>query len=130
MPSFSQQSLERLSTCDQRLQDLFNEVIKYRDCTILCGHRGREDQEKALASGNSKAAYGQSKHNYVPSCAVDAMPYPINWEDLNGLREFAGFVQGVAATMGLEVRWGGNFKGFFDGPHYELTDTSHSVIAE
>lgn len=128
MPSFGKTSLGRLSTCDERLQKLFSEVIKHRDCTILCGHRGQEDQETAFNSGNSKARYGQSKHNYSPSCAVDVMPYPINWDDIKGLHEFAGFVQGIAAVMGIEIKWGGTFKGFFDGPHYELLDTSRSRI--
>jgi peptidoglycan L-alanyl-D-glutamate endopeptidase CwlK len=128
MRSFSANSLLTLETCDPRLQKLFREVIKHRDCIIICGHRNKEDQEEAFRQGKSKSHYGQSKHNFYPSCAVDVMPYPINWEDLNGLREFAGFVQGIAAIMGIEIRWGGHFKGFFDGPHYELTDTSKSSI--
>ena len=36
----------RLSTCVERLQKFFNEVIKYVDCTILEGHRNEERQEK------------------------------------------------------------------------------------
>jgi peptidoglycan L-alanyl-D-glutamate endopeptidase CwlK len=128
MSSFSANSLLKLETCAPRLQSLFREVVKHRDCTILCGNRGKEEQELAFREGKSKAHYGESKHNYSPSCAVDVMPYPINWDDMNGLREFAGFVQGVAAHMNIQIQWGGNFKGFFDGPHYELLDTSHSRI--
>ena len=55
------------------LQNLFNEVIKDRDCTILCGYRGKEEQEKAVSEGNSKLHYPHSKHNYNPSCAVAAV---------------------------------------------------------
>ncbi len=130
MPAFGQQSNERLSTCDNRLQRLFNEVIKYRDCTVLQGHRGRVEQEEAFSKGKSKAHYGQSKHNYVPACAVDVMPYPINWDDLKGLHEFAGFVLGVASQLGIDLKWGGHFQGFFDGPHFELLDTSHAKVPE
>ena len=36
------------------------------------------------------------------------------------LFEFVGIVKGVAAQLGIRVRWGGNFKTFFDGPHWEL----------
>lgn len=128
MPNFSQASLDKLSTCDERLQRLFNQVIRYRDCTIIDGHRGREAQEEAFKRGASKSHYGQSAHNYEPSCAVDVMPYPINWEDMNGLRDFAGFVQGIAAMLDIDIRWGGNFKSFFDGPHYELVDKYQARI--
>lgn len=122
MPAFSRSSLEKLNTADPRLQLLFNEIIRHRDCTILCGHRDQEEQEQAFRTGNSKARFGESPHNKVPALAVDVMPYPINWDDLKGIHEFAGFVQGVASQMGIKVKWGGRFKNFFDGPHYELEE--------
>lgn len=120
MPSYYAKSKERLATAHPLLQDLFNEVIKHRDCSILYGHRNRAEQEEAFTNGRSKAHYGQSFHNYSPSLAVDAMPWPINWEDMKGIHEFAGFVLGVAAAKGIQIRWGGHFKNFFDGPHFEL----------
>ena len=46
----------------------------------------------------------------------------IRWGDAEGLREFAGFVLGVAAAMGIPIRWGGHFKTIHDGPHWELTE--------
>jgi peptidoglycan L-alanyl-D-glutamate endopeptidase CwlK len=130
MPELSSQSRERLDTCHPLLQEVFMEVIKHRDCTILCGHRGREDQEQAFASGNSKARYGQSKHNYTPSLAIDVMPYPVNWDDMKGLHEFAGFVMGVAISKGIPIQWGGHFIGFFDGPHYELVGVNDARVPE
>lgn len=120
MAIFSPASLKRLQTCHPLLQDLFNEVIKHHDCSIISGYRGREEQEEAFNNGNSKAHYGQSNHNFSPSLAVDVMPYPINWDDIKGIHKFAGFVLGVAAEKNIPVRWGGTFKNFFDGPHYEL----------
>lgn len=132
MPSFSRASLDRLSTCDLRLQRVFEEVIKHRDCSILEGHRLKEAQDRAFTTGKSKTPWPNSKHNASPSKAVDAMPwYPeaphIRW-DMNDrktsheLREFAGFVLGVAAGMGIKLRWGGHFRSFFDGPHFELME--------
>jgi len=112
--------MDKLTTCDIALQDLFLEVVKHRDCTILEGHRSKDRQDKAVAEGRSKAPFPTSKHNKSPSLAVDVMPYPIDWEDKNRLIEFAGFVQGVAAMKGIQVRWGGNFRSFFDGPHWEI----------
>lgn len=120
MPKFSERSNNNLITCDFRLVALFREVIKHRDCTIICGHRGEEAQTEAFRTGKSKAQWGESNHNTMPSKAVDVMPYPIDWDDLDGLREFAGFVFGIAAMQGISVKWGGHFKSFFDGPHWEI----------
>lgn len=125
MPSFSKKSLDKLSTSHILLQNLFNEVIKRRDCAVLCGHRGQQEQEQAKREGKSKAGWGESKHNYSPSLAVDVMPYPIQWHDKNGIMDFADFVKETAHGMGINIRWGGDFSNFFDGPHYELVGEYH-----
>ena len=122
MPKFSDRSKSRLITCDDRLQDLFNEVVEHFDCTVLCGHRNREDQEKAYREGKSKARWGQSNHNTLPSMAVDVVPYPIDWNDIQRFHHFAGLVLGIAAMKGINIRWGGHFKNFFDGPHFEIME--------
>lgn len=129
MASFSALSSARLATADSRLQRLFNEVVKHFDCTILCGHRSQADQDKAFHDGASKVAWPNSKHNTSPSVAVDAAPYPIDWNDRARFHYFAGFVKGLASSMGLKVRWGGDWdsdtevkdeKGLSDLPHFEL----------
>ena len=55
MPKFGTRSRERLDTCHQDLQTLFEAVIEEVDCSVICGHRNKADQDKAFASGNSKA---------------------------------------------------------------------------
>ena len=74
MPLFSQTSKARLSTAHPDLQRLFNEVVKHWDCTIVCGHRGKEEQDKAFAEGKSKVKWPNGRHNKLPSLAVDVMP--------------------------------------------------------
>lgn len=130
MPAFGKSSLDKLATCDPRLQKVFNEVIKHFDCTVIEGHRGEEAQNKAFAEGKSKLKYPQGKHNKTPSLAADVLPYPIDWNDTNRMRYFAGFVVGIAATMGIKLRWGGDWNqntelkdnSFNDLPHFELAD--------
>ena len=122
MPSFSKRSADKLVTCDERLQVLFNEVIKHFDCTVLDGHRNKERQDAAYNSGRSKAKYPQSKHNTYPSMAADVVFYPIDWDSLHRFYEFAGFVKATAIQLGIKIKWGGDFKGFFDGPHFELVE--------
>ena len=51
MPKFSKESLDKLATCDARLQKVFNEVIKHVDCTIIEGHRGQETQDEYYRTG-------------------------------------------------------------------------------
>ena len=39
MPKFGKQSLDRLATCDERIQKVMNEAIKHIDIVILYGYR-------------------------------------------------------------------------------------------
>lgn len=130
MPGFGERSLKNLATCDSRLQKLFMEVVKTYDCSVICGHRTEEDQGKAFDEGKSKLRFPNSKHNSYPSKAADVVPYPINWDDTDRFYHFAGFVQGVARSLGIGIRWGGDFdgdfnlhnEGFIDMPHFELVE--------
>tara|TARA_R100000656_G_scaffold124707_1_gene103571 strand:- start:1862 stop:2254 length:393 start_codon:yes stop_codon:yes gene_type:complete len=130
MPKFSKRSLKRLETCDERLQKLFKEVVKIFDCTVIEGHRGKEKQNKAFDEGKSKLRYPKGNHNKIPSTAVDVAPYPINWKDRERFTYFAGFVKGIASSMGLVIRWGGDWDNdtfvhdnrFDDLPHYEIKE--------
>ena len=119
MPKYSTRSSNNLAGCHPELQKLFNEVIKWFDCSILCGYRGQEAQDRAFANGHSKLEWPNSKHNKFPSDAVDAVPYPIDWEDTERFALFAGFVMGTARQMGIQVKWGGLWKTLKDYPHFE-----------
>ena len=128
MPEFSKKSFDKLMTCDRRLQDVFNEVIKHFDCTILEGVRDSETQKKYVAQGRSKTMH--SKHLNFPSLAVDAVPYPIDWKDTERMTMFIGFVLGVAAMMGIKIRSGIDWNmdtetrdtKFKDYPHFEVIE--------
>lgn len=135
MPKLGKTSLDRLSTCHEDLIIFCNELIKYYDFTIVCGHRGQEEQDKAYANGYSKVKYPNSKHNSYPSMAVDLAPWEgkIDWGK-NQLLFFAGFAIGVARMLYNEgkihheiisgVDWDNDQDvddtKFFDGPHFEL----------
>lgn len=130
MPRFSKKSKTKLDTCDERLQDVFKEVVKHFDCTIIEGHRGKEKQNEAYKKGNSKLKYPHGKHNKIPSIAVDVIPYPIDWEDRERMSYFAGFVLGIARSKGITLRWGGDWdmdtkvkdNKFDDLVHFEIRD--------
>jgi hypothetical protein len=137
MPSFSQSSQDKLSTCENDLQVLFENVVKDYDCTILCGHRDQATQDLYVSQGKSKTNWPHSKHNSYPSRAVDAAPYPIDWaaydpddpkqwaKRVARYYHFAGYVLGVASRMGIRVRWGGDWDGDRDFTDQSFDDLVH-----
>ena len=114
MPRFGSRSRRNLKTCDKRLQDLFNEIIKHFDCSVLVGFRGRDEQNTAF---NSK-----------PTIAVDVAPYPIDWNDRERFIYFGGVVKGFAYQLDFPIRWGGDWNNdtqlsdnkFDDLVHFEI----------
>lgn len=134
MATFGKQSARRLLTCHPDLQVIFHEVVEGFDCSILCGHRPKADQDAAFSAGRSQAKWPTSKHNSVPSMAVDAAPYPIDWQDIKRFYMFGGYVLAMADRLRREgrishrLRWGGDWdldteitdQRFNDLPHFEL----------
>ena len=129
-PSFSRQSERHLLDSDPRLQALFEHVITGFDCSILCGRRNRADQEEAFRTGHSKARYGQSPHNVEPfSLAIDAAPYPIDWDDTDRFVYFGGFVLGVAHMLEVPLIWGGDWNNNRTRSDQTFNDLVHFEIA-
>jgi peptidoglycan LD-endopeptidase CwlK len=130
MPRFSDKSISKLATCDACLQRVFHEVIKHFDCTILEGHRNKERQNRMVEERKSQVRWPDGKHNTVPSMAADATPYPVVWDDRERQTLFAGFVLATAKSMGIDLRWGGDWdrdtevrdNTFDDLVHFELME--------
>jgi len=133
MYKFSRRSLKQLGTCHKDLQRLFHTVIKYRDCAVLEGFRGKQAQDKKFDEGYSKLQWPYGNHNQLPSRAVDVVPYPIKWREWERnanveLYEFIGFVRAIAATLKIDVisgiDWDGDLNfiehSFLDFPHWQL----------
>lgn len=121
MPKFSSKSLLHLSGANPLLQKLFNSVILDYDCTILESQRGRAAQEDAFRLGNSRAHFSESAHNYQPSVAVDAVPYPSNWNDIAEFKKFGAIVYAHARTLQIPIQWGGDWDSpLRDYDHFEL----------
>ncbi len=129
MNKFSPISATRLASCHPNLQKVFTAVLEVCDCSILCGHR-TEAEQNALPSTNTQVRFPNSKHNAMPSNAVDAAPYPYDEDDRERFSYFAGIVIGIGASMGVAIRWGGDWdkdnelkdNGFDDLMHFELID--------
>ena len=141
MPEFGDTSIKRLSQVDDRLKELFEEVVRHYDCHIMCGMRTTEEQQELFALGRSKpgrivtyvdGVNKKSSHQF--GRAVDVAPWfeevpHIRWDNEKDWFHFAGFVKGVAALKGIPVIWGGDWDSDFDledqrfndWPHWEIT---------
>ena len=105
MPKLGRRSMKRLKGVDPRLISVLQKVVKYYDITIIEGLRSQERQNELLAQGKSKTKF--SKH--CIGKAVDLGMYPINWENRDDWHMLGGFILGIAASMGVNIRWGGDW---------------------
>ena len=122
MYKFGKKSKNNLNQCHPDLQDILNEAIKIYDFSVICGHRSEKEQNEAYNKGNSKLKWPQSKHNSLPSCAVDIVPFPIDWSDLERFNRLVGIIQGIAQSKGIKIRLGADFNSSKDYPHIELVN--------
>jgi peptidoglycan L-alanyl-D-glutamate endopeptidase CwlK len=133
MFKFGKTSRTRLDTCDQDLVALMETAIadSPMDFSIVCGHRSRAEQDRACADGLSKTPWPTSKHNCIPSRAVDVVPL-VNgaaaWHDKKAFADLAHHILAHAEALDINVRWGGDWdrdgewkdERFLDMPHFEL----------
>jgi peptidoglycan LD-endopeptidase CwlK len=130
MTPLSPTSIDRLASCDPRLQTLFHQVAAVIPCVILEGHRAQAAQDAAFAAGRSKVKWPHGNHNQSPSRAVDAAPLPIDWKDRERFCLFAGIVLGIAAHTGLALRWGGDWDRDFQCSDNQFDDLVHFELME
>lgn len=131
MYHFGSSSKEKLETCHRDLQLILNAAIKIIDFSVICGHRSEEEQNRYYKLGTSKLQWPLSKHNVLPSLAVDIAPYPITWEGNLARERFyflQGIIRGIAQEKGISIRQGVDWdrdgditdQSFNDLPHIEL----------
>jgi len=119
---FDKKSQERLEEVEGELVLLAQAVLQRVDVIITCGHRGEIEQNEAFKNKKSKLKYPQSKHNSLPSKAIDfavKVDGMVVWD--KKYYDILGKIAKEEATkLGISIVWGGDFRGFYDGPHVEL----------
>lgn len=151
MPNFGATSRKNLEQVNSKLVRVANGVVGWWDCSVTDGIRTIEEQRKNIARGVSRTM--NSMHLPQPdpdpaengkAKAIDICVYPINWDniekgfgavkkvtggmDVLEMYAFAGFVDGYAAALGINLRsgydWNSNRQfedqSFLDLPHHEL----------
>ena len=117
-------SQKQLAEAHPLLRQLFDTVVRdnpQMKFQILDSRRGRKEQEKAFARGNSRAHFGQSPHNYSPAIALDITPVPLDWDDIPSFVALSKPILAVAKRLAIPIGWGGTWDSIKDFPHYELT---------
>lgn len=89
------------------------------DFTVLEGLRNRERQKELFAVGASSTM--NSRH--LTGHAVDLgalVNGGVRW-DWPLYHKIAKAMKSAAAELGITITWGGDWRSFPDGPHFELT---------
>jgi len=118
--ALGQRSRERLKGVDDRLVKVVERAIELTevDFTVLEGLRTPERQKQLVAEGFSQTL--KSKH--LTGHAVDLgalVNGTISW-DKEPYYKIEKAMKQAAQELNIKVRWGGDFKSFFDAPHWEL----------
>ena len=96
------------------------------DFVVIEGLRTVERQKQLVASGASKTM--NSRH--ITGHAVDLLPIGLDGKpafDWPLYNQLGPAVKKAAADLGIELDWGGDWKSFKDGPHFELDRTAYPV---
>ena len=86
------------------------------DFTVIEGIRHINRQRELLKAGKSTTL--NSRH--ITGHAVDMVPYPVDWEDLERFELMAEAMKEAADELDIPIVWGGDWKSFYDAPHFEL----------
>lgn len=117
---------ERLEGVHVDLRDVIERAAELApfDVQVLEGMRTVERQKKLLASGASKTM--NSRH--LTGHAVDIAPVldtdgdgdkEISWHWPH-YHQLAPIVKAAAEELHVAIEWGGDWKSFKDGPHWQL----------
>lgn len=83
------------------------------------GVRSMDRQAELAASGASRTMRSRHLTGHAVDLAVEDGKGGVRW-DRPAYEALAVEILAAAKAEGVPVEWGGNFKGFFDGPHFQL----------
>lgn len=122
----SQRSLTRLAGVHPDLVAVVKLAIQRTavDFTVVEGVRTVAQQREHVARGASQtmASYHLPQADGLGH-AVDLAPLvggAIPWNNWQAFADLAGVVKACAAELGVPVEWGGDWKSFKDGPHFQI----------
>ena len=117
---FSKRSLNNLKGVHPDLVKVVERALELTavDFVVVEGIRTEEKQRQYVESGASKTM--NSRH--LTGHAVDLIAWvdrTVNW-DLINYEKIAAVMKEAGRELGIPVEWGGDWKTFKDGPHFQL----------
>ena len=154
MPFFSRISRTRKEQGTFGVQLVMDTAIQYWDFSVICVHRGKDEQDEAFSGGVSTKEWPNSRHNKIPSSAMDLAPYypevpkgGIDWrtdaalmvaikrgdmreiksilENIKRWMAFSGFIRGVGVGKGVILRSGSDWDSDQRFNDHKLIDLPH-----
>ena len=116
----SRKSLDRLAGVHPDLVRVVKRAIEITtvDFAVLEGVRSKARQEQLVKAGASQTM--NSRH--ITGHAVDLGAYvsgSVRW-DWPLYHKIADAMKQAAAELGVPIEWGGDWRKFKDGPHFQL----------
>ena len=90
--------------------------ITEQDFTVIEGIRNINRQRELYKAGKSTTM--NSRH--ITGHAVDMVPWPVDWNDLERFEVMSEAMKTAAEELDIPIVWGGDWKSFYDAPHFEL----------
>lgn len=120
MFKFSEKSYAAMKGVDPRLVAVATLALSRSpiDFVVTEGLRSIERQNKLLAEGKSKTI--KSKH--LIGHAIDIAPIingKVSW-DFSEFEKVAVIMKRAALDLDIPLFWGGDWKSFKDGPHFQI----------
>lgn len=126
-------SLARLKGVDETLVNVVKRAIEISevDFTVLEGVRTLERQRELYAQGRTapgKIVTWTMKSRHIEGKAVDLVPYPLDWNDIEKFNKIKDAMFQAAKELDVNLRWGADWngngeyreKGEYDSPHFEI----------
>ncbi|OBW97469.1 M15 family metallopeptidase [Gallibacterium anatis] len=98
------------------------------DFMVVEGKRSKARQAELVKSGASKTM--NSRH--LTGHAVDLAPIivengktVIDWNNKAKFKALAELIKSIGKRLNIDVEWGGDWRTFYDGPHFQLSRKSY-----
>ena len=111
-------SLQSLSGVNPDMVAVVKRAIEIteQDFTVIEGIRNVSRQRELYKAGKSTTM--NSRH--ITGHAVDMVPWPVDWDDLERFEVMSEAMKKAAEELDIPIKWGGDWKSFYDAPHFEL----------
>ncbi len=113
--------------CGQRLAGVHPDLVRVveraaRDGTkfrVIEGLRSMDRQAELVRAGRSQTMRSRHLTGHAVDLAALDEAGRVTWAR-PAYEALASQVKAAAAVEGVPIGWGGDFRGFFDGPHFQL----------